>query len=98
MSLGERCLARPEVCRRLLEYQKKRVRNSKKSLGSLLVFIQKILFEFLVFPPSFRFNKIVSTYLLSKISPKGWSPMTEEYLDLKMDFMFKQLFGHPSRK
>jgi hypothetical protein len=24
--------------------------------------------------------------------------MTEEYLDLKMDFMFKQLFGHPSRK
>jgi len=29
------------VCRRLLEYQKKRVRNSKKSLGSLLVFIQK---------------------------------------------------------
>ncbi|MED4405884.1 Rpn family recombination-promoting nuclease/putative transposase [Heyndrickxia coagulans] len=24
--------------------------------------------------------------------------MTKEYLDLKMDFMFKQLFGHPSRK
>jgi hypothetical protein len=24
--------------------------------------------------------------------------MTEEYLDLKMNFMFKQLFGHPSRK
>ncbi len=24
--------------------------------------------------------------------------MTTEYLDLKMDFMFKQLFGHPSRK
>jgi hypothetical protein len=21
-----------------------------------------------------------------------------KYLDLKMDFMFKQLFGHPSRK
>ncbi|WP_334110485.1 PD-(D/E)XK nuclease family transposase, partial [Anoxybacillus sp.] len=21
-----------------------------------------------------------------------------QYLDLKMDFMFKQLFGHPSRK
>lgn len=24
--------------------------------------------------------------------------MTKEYLDLKMDFMFKQFFGHPSRK
>ncbi len=24
--------------------------------------------------------------------------MTKEYLDLKMDFMFKHLFGHPSRK
>jgi predicted transposase/invertase (TIGR01784 family) len=24
--------------------------------------------------------------------------MPKEYLDLKMDFMFKQLFGHPSRK
>ena len=24
--------------------------------------------------------------------------MTKEYLDLKLDFMFKQLFGHPSRK
>lgn len=24
--------------------------------------------------------------------------MTAEYLDLKMDFMFKQFFGHPSRK
>ena len=24
--------------------------------------------------------------------------MTKEYLDLKPDFMFKQLFGHPSRK
>ena len=24
--------------------------------------------------------------------------MTKEYLDLKMDFMFKQLFFHPSRK
>lgn len=24
--------------------------------------------------------------------------MTKEYLDLKMDFMFKQLFGHPRRK
>lgn len=24
--------------------------------------------------------------------------MTKEYLDLKMDFMFKQLFGHPGRK
>ncbi|WP_256243443.1 hypothetical protein [Bacillus sp. V3B] len=24
--------------------------------------------------------------------------MTTEYLDLKMDFMFKQLFGDPRRK
>lgn len=24
--------------------------------------------------------------------------MTKEYLDLKMDFMFKQLFGHPRWK
>ena len=24
--------------------------------------------------------------------------MTKEYLDLKMDFMFKQLFGQPNRK
>jgi predicted transposase/invertase (TIGR01784 family) len=31
---------------------------------------------------------------LRKEGPK----MTKEYLDLKMDFMFKQLFGQPSRK
>jgi anaerobic selenocysteine-containing dehydrogenase len=36
----DRCLARPEVCRRLLEYQKKRVSNSKKSLGSLSIFFR----------------------------------------------------------
>ena len=32
------------------------------------------------------------------IPPNGWLHMTEEYLDLKMDFMFKQLFGDPRRK
>lgn len=33
-----------------------------------------------------------------KIPRKEDSPMTKEYLDLKLDFMFKQLFGQPSRK
>jgi len=26
------------------------------------------------------------------------NPVMKEYLDLEMDLMFKQLFGHPSRK
>jgi hypothetical protein len=39
------------------------------------------------FPPNASSNK----------SPKGRSSMEKEYLDLKLDFMFKQLFGQKRR-